>query len=72
MAQGPWWTRFKIICVLFQNIGNARKQNIKDRGKDSSENASKANEDNHISKVKLLRYRQYTAEEIKRFNSNYC
>ena len=30
------------------------------------------NEDNHISKVKLLRYRQYTAEEIKRFNSNYC
>ena len=47
-------------------------ENIKDRGKDSSENASKANEDNHISKVKLLRYRQYTAEEIKRFNSNYC
>ena len=36
-----------------------------------SNNHSRISEDNHISKNKLLRYRQYTEEEIKKVNKEY-
>ena len=36
-----------------------------------SQNHSKISEDKHISKIKLLKYRPYTEEEIKRFNQEY-
>ena len=44
----------------------------KDKEKDSSRSNSKIEEDNNFSKLKLLQYRQYTEEEIKKFNKEYC
>ena len=44
----------------------------KHKEKDSSRSNSKIEEDNNFSKLKLLQYRQYTEEEIKKFNKEYC